>query len=136
MTATTWPRPAPGLLQRLVQGREFRLPPHEGGQPPCRQGLQARAGRAGARQLEHLHGRGQPLDRHRAQGGDMDESFGQSEGGCGQPDTARRGELLHTRCQVRGLTHGRVVHVQVVANRSHHDFPGVESYARLHLQPI
>jgi hypothetical protein len=28
--------PRPGLLQSLVQGRQFRLPPHEGGQPPRR----------------------------------------------------------------------------------------------------
>ena len=59
--------PGPGLLHGLVHGLEFRLPSHEGGQSPRRKRLQARAGRASAHQLAHLHGRRQPLDRHRAQ---------------------------------------------------------------------
>ena len=45
----------PRLLQGLVQGRQLRLPPHKGGQPPRRKRLQARPGRAGAHELTHLH---------------------------------------------------------------------------------
>jgi len=48
--------PGPGLFQGLVQGRELRLPPHEGGQPPRRKRLQARPGRASAHQFAYLHG--------------------------------------------------------------------------------
>ena len=43
------------LRQGLVQDLELCLPPHEGGQPPRRKRLQTRPGRAGARQLTHLH---------------------------------------------------------------------------------
>ena len=68
--------PGPGLFQGLVQGRELRLPPHEGSQPPRRKGLQARAGRTSAHQLTDLHRLGQPLDGHRAQGGNLDPSLG------------------------------------------------------------
>ena len=56
-----------GALQGLVQGLELRLPPDKAGQPTRRKRLQARPGRAGTHQLEHLHGVRQPLDRHRAQ---------------------------------------------------------------------
>ena len=35
-----------------------------------------------------------------------------------------------------GLAHGGVVHVQVVANRPYHDFAGIESHTRLHLQAV
>src|SRR5262249_25553069 len=52
------------------------------------------------------------------------------------PDTARGGELFHTRRQVGGLADGGVIHVQVVTNRSHHDFPRVEPHACLHLQAV
>ncbi len=45
---------------------------------------------------------------------------------------ARRGQLLHAGRQVRGLAHGRVVHVQVVANGPHHHLAGVEADADLH----
>jgi hypothetical protein len=35
-----------------------------------------------------------------------------------------------------GLPHSRVVHVQIIANRPHHNFPGVEPHARLQLQTM
>ena len=92
--------------------------------------------RTGPDQLKDLHRLGEPFDRKRSQGVDLDESLGQSEGGGGQPNTARGGELLHARRQVRGLAHGGVVHVQVVANGPHHDFAGIEPHARLHLQAV
>ena len=133
--ATTWPCPAPARSSACCSAVELLLPSHEAGEPPRRAGLQAPADRTGPDQLKDLHGLGQPLDRKLPQGIDLDQPFGQSEGRRGQPDTARRGELLHARRQVRGLAHGRVVHVQVVANRPHHDFPGVEPHAGLHLQP-
>ena len=128
--------PGPGLLQGLVQGREFRLPPHKGGQPPRRKRLQARAGRASAHQLAHLHGRGQPLDGHRAQGGDLHPPLRQPQGVGRQPNAPGGRQLFHAGRQVRGLADGGVVHVQVVANGPHHDLPGVEADADLHLDPM
>ena len=67
--------PGLGLLQGFVQGRQFRLPPHKGSQPTRRKRLQARTSWAGAHQLAHLHGCGQSLDGHRAQGGDLDPAL-------------------------------------------------------------
>ena len=128
--------PRPGPLQGLLQGRQLLLPSHEAGESPRRAGLQAPPDRTGPDQLKDLHGLRQPLDRKRPQGVDLHQPFGQPQGGGGQPDTARGGELLHARRQVRGLAHGGVVHVQVVANRPHHDFAGVEPHAHLHLQAV
>ena len=128
--------PRPGLLQRLLQGRQLLLPSHEAGEPTRRCGLQAPADRTGPRQLKDLHGLGQPPDGKLSQGVDLHEALGQPEGRGSQPDTPRGRELLHTRGQMRGLADGGIVHMQVVANRPHHDFPGVEPDAHLHLQTV
>ena len=46
-------------------------------------------------------------------------------------------ETLFLACrQVGGLPHGGVVHVQVIADRPHHDFPRIEAHANLHLQVV
>src|SRR5262245_51754059 len=37
---------------------------------------------------------------------------------------------------MRGLAHGGVVHVQVVADDPHHNFSRVEPHPRLHLQAV
>ena len=128
--------PGPGLLQGLVQGREFRLPPHKGGQPSRRKRLQVRAGRAGAHQLAHLHGLGQPLDGHRTQGGDLHPPLRQPQGVGRQPNAPGGRQLFHTGRQVRGLANGGVVHVEIVANGPHHHLPRVQADADLHLQPM
>ncbi len=128
------PRPCP--LQGLVQGREFRLPPHEGGQPPRPQRLQARAGWASAHQLAHLHGIRQALDGHRAQGDDLHQPLRQPQGLGRQPNGAGGRELFHTSRQVRGLADGRVVHVQIVADGAHDHLPRVEADPDLHLEAM
>ena len=53
-----------------------------------------------------------------------------------QQNAARRGELFHAGGQMRGLAHGRVVHVQVIANGAHHHLAAVEAHAHLHQQPL
>ena len=134
-----WPPPGhapPPPAPAPAAGPQLRLPAHEAGEPPRRAGLQTPADRTGPGQLKDLHGLGEPLDGKRPQGGDLDEALGQPEGRRRQPDTAWGGELLHTRGQVRGLAHGGVVHVQVVANRPHDDVAGMEPHARLHLQAV
>ena len=128
--------PRPGLLQRLLQGRQLLLPSHEAGEPTRRCGLQTPADRTGPDQLKDLHGLWQPPDGKPPQGVDLHESLDQPEGRRRQPDTPRGRELLHTRGQMRGLADGGIVHVQVVANRPHHDFPRVEPDAHLHLQTV
>jgi hypothetical protein len=44
--------------------------------------------------------------------------------------------LFHTRRQVRGLPHGGVIHVQIIANSPHHHVPRVEPDAHLQLQAL
>ena len=112
------------LRQRLVQGLELVLPPDKARQPPGGCGLQAPPERTGPHQLKDLHGLDQPLHRHRPQRIHPHQPFHQPEGAGGQPDAPRRGHLFHTRRQDRGLPHGRIVHMQVVANGPHHHFPG------------
>ena len=81
------------LCQRLVQGVEFMLPPDEARQPPCCCSLEAPLQRTGPDQLKHLDGLRQPLDRKWPQGLDLDQPFGQSEGGRCQSHGAWGGEL-------------------------------------------
>ena len=102
------------------------LPPDKAGQATgdCR--LQAAADGTGPDQLKDLHRLRESLDGKRPQGIDLHRALHQPQGGGRQPNAARRGELLHARRQVRGLAHGGVVHVQVVANGAHHHFAGVE----------
>ena len=128
------PRSSP--LQGLLQRHQLLLPPHEAGEPACRTGLQAAADGTGPDQLKDLHRLGESFDGKLPQGVDLDEALSQPERRRGQPDTARGGELLHARRQMRGLAHGGVVHVQVVANGPHHDVAGIEPHPGLHLQTV
>ena len=133
--ATTWPWPAPARSRACCSATSSVLTPDKAGEPARRSGLQAPPERTGPDQLKHLHRLCQPLDRHRPQGRDLDQPFGQPQRRCGQANAARRGQLLHARRQVRGLANRRVVHVQIVANGAHHHFTGVEADADLHLAP-
>jgi len=90
----------------------------------------------GRRQLEHLDRLGEPLDRHRAERGDLDEALAEVERLGSEPDAAGCRELLHAGGQVRGVPHGRVVHAQVAADRADHDVAGIEADADLHLKAL
>src|SRR5713226_8510438 len=85
----------------------------EGGQTPGRRGLQARAYRARPGQLEDLGGRRQPLDRDCPERLDSDETLRKVQRVRRQQNRARVGHLLHARGEVRSLSHGGVIHVQV-----------------------
>ena len=122
------------LRHRLVYGVKLLLPPHEGRESPGGRRLQAPAEVTGAHQVKDLDGLDQPLHRHRPQGGDLHQALHQTEGRRRQPDAAGGGQLLHARSQVGGLPHGRVIHVQVVANGPHHHFPRIEAHAHAQLQ--
>src|SRR5262252_6132964 len=84
-------RPRQGLLHDL----QLRLPSHKGRQPAGGLGLKASVQPTGPHQRKDLDGLGQPLDRKLPQGVDLHQPFGKSQGGRGQPNTARSGELLH-----------------------------------------
>src|SRR5262245_4984097 len=80
--------PRPGPLECLLQRRQLLLPSHEAREPARRAGLQASAHGTSPHELKDLHGLWQAFDRKSSQRVDLDQPFRQSEGGCGQPDTA------------------------------------------------
>jgi len=88
------------------------------------------------RAVEHLDRFAEPLDRHRAERGDLDEALGQVQRLGGKPDAAGRRQLLHACRQVRRLAHGGVVHAEIAADRAHHDLSGVDADADLHLHAL
>ena len=128
--------PQAGPVEGAAELLQLRVPADEAREPPPRRGLEAGAGGAGPHQLEHLDRLAEPLDRHRAERGDLDEALGQVQRLGGEPDAAGRRELLHARRQVRGLAHGGVVHAEIAADRAHHDLAGVEADADLHLHAL
>jgi hypothetical protein len=125
-----------GAVEGASELLQLRVPADEAREPPPRRGLETGAGGAGPHQLEHLDRLAEPLDRHRAERGDLDEALGQVQRLGGEPDAAGRRELLHARGQVRGLAHGGVVHAEIAADRAHHDLSGVDADADLHLHAL
>ena len=123
----------PSLRQCLRQRRQLLIASDKARQPTRHSGLQAAMDGGGPDQLGDLDGLGETLDRDRSQGVDPYGTLDQLQGGCGHANRPRRCQLLHACCQVRGLAHRRVVHVQVVADSAYHHVPGVEADAQLHL---
>ena len=98
--------------------------------------LQPRAHRGGTQQLEHLARLRNPLDRDHAERLHLDEPICQPHRLACQPGHARRRELLHPRCEMRRLSHRRVVHAQIAADGAHHYLAGVDADADLDLDPV
>ena len=134
--ATTWPWPAPARPGPAAGPRAPVCRPTKRVSPRPPRPASAAGCALGPDQLKDLHRLRQPLDRHRPQRVDLDQALDQPQRRGGEQDAARRGQLLHARRQVRGLPHGRVVHVQVVADRPHHHLAGVEPDADLHREPV
>ena len=128
--------PRTGRCQRLRQRRDLGLPADKAGEAARHCRLQGAAQRTGADQFKHLHGLRDALDRDRTQGSDPHQALDQPQDAGGQSDTARAGQLLHARRQMRRLPHGGVVHVQVVADRPHHHFSRVEAHPDAQLQAV
>ena len=102
------------LVESLAEMDELLAAPHEAGEASCGCRLKARARRRWPRQLEDIDRGRQPLDRDRADRDDLDEPLGEPQRLAGQPRRARGRELLHARGEVRGLTHRRVIHAQML----------------------
>ena len=122
----------PGTLQGLDECREFRLPADKTRQAPRHPGLESTPQRTRPDQLEDLDGFRQPLHRDGSQGRDLHQPLHQPQGVGRQEDAPRGGELFHAGREMRRLAHGRVIHVQIIADRPHHDCAGVEAHAHLH----
>src|SRR4030095_5749149 len=124
------------LLERAPESLHLGAPAHESGESPLCRRLESRTRRADSDQLVDLERLSQALDGHQAKGPDLDIAFDELEGAGGEPAASRRGELLHPRGQVYRLPDRRVVHVQIAADRPHHDLSRVESDSALHVEPL
>ena len=112
-----------GQRVRLAQRLDLRLAPHEARERPRGEGLEAWSAGTRPHQLKDLQRLSQPPDRCRAERFDLDHLLGEPEGLRRQEDAPRRGQLFHTGRQMRGLPDGRVIHMQIVADRPDHHFP-------------
>jgi hypothetical protein len=121
-----------GTLQGLAKSREFRLPADKTRQSSRHPGLESPPERTRADQLKDLYWFRQPLHRDGSQGRDLHQPLHQPEGVGRQEDAPSGGELFHAGREMRCLAHGRVIHVQIIADRPHHDCAGVETDAHLH----
>ena len=86
---------------------------------------------AGSGERIDLHGVGQALDRDRSPCHDLYVTFGALKRGGGKQDGAGRRHLLHTGREMRRLTDGGVVHVQVGPDGADDDVARVEAHADL-----
>ena len=123
--------PGGRALKRLAQLLHLAVPADERGQPPGGRRLQPRPNRSRSGHLVDLDGRAQALDRHRAERCHSDVALGQSERLGGQEDRSGCGHLLHPTRQMGRLPDGRVIHVQVVADRADHHLARVQPHSDL-----
>src|SRR5262249_53383030 len=87
-------------------------------------------------QFEDLDWFDKPLDRHRAERNDLNQTLAQAPCFGAEPDATRNRELLHACCQVRSPSHRGVVHPEIGTDRTHHDVSGVEPNADLQLYAL
>ena len=121
----------PRALERLAEGVDLRLAPHEMGEPAGRRGLHARAHQPDPGDLVHVHRGVEPLDGQRAQRLDLNEALRQAQRVRGNQDGPRQRRLFHPRGKVRGLADGGVVHPEVAADGAHDDLARIEAHANL-----
>jgi len=118
--------------QGLVHRVKFQLPSYKGCEAPCGCSLEAAAERTGPDQLEDLDGLRQPLHGNGPQSGHLHQSLYEPEGVGRQEGTPRMRQLFHMGSQMHRLTNGRVIHVQIIADRAHHHLTGIEPDPHLH----
>ncbi len=124
------------LLQRPRQLIHFGIAADEAGEPAGRRRLEPRAHRSGPHELEDLDGRFQAPDRNRPDGSDLYVPLGETERRRGEQRRTGLGHLLHPRGEMGGLPDGRVIHVEIAADGSDHNLPGVEPDPDLNRHPV
>src|SRR4030095_1588730 len=87
-------------IEGVSEVLKLRVPADEAREPSARRGREAGAGGAGSHQLEHLDRLCEPLDRHRAERGDLDEALAEVERLGSETDAAGVREMLHAGCRV------------------------------------
>src|SRR3984893_12546283 len=125
-----------GTRERPGEGRKLTLPSNESGEPSRSGGLESSRARARADHLVDFDGLLQPLHRHEAQRPHLEKSLHETQRVHRKSDSARRGELLHSRGQVRRLAHGGVIHAQIAADGADHDLTRIQSDADLHFDAV
>ena len=101
---------------------EIALAADELCKPSRRRGLESRVRRAGARDLVHLDGLGQPFQGRGPKRLRFDIALSQLQRGGRHENGAGCGHLLHAGGQVCRLAHGRVVHVKIASDGAHNNF--------------
>ena len=135
-TATTWPCPAPACARAWCRAASSVCRPTKRVSP--RAAAPAGACGPGRRPTSSntSTGSGSPLTGTGPRAVTWTNPSASRRVVGGQPNAPGGRQLLHAGRQVRGLAHGRVVHVQVVADGPHHHLPGVEPDADLHLDAM
>jgi hypothetical protein len=125
-----------GGPEHQAQLFQLGIAPHEPCETSGRGGVEPRAQRAGRDHLEDVDRRVEALDRHRPEGLDLDEALRDSKGVGRQQDGTGVGKLLHAGGEVRGLSDGRVIHVEVAADGADDDLSGIQADPDLHLDAM
>ena len=112
------PVSGPRPFQSLDQGRQLCVAADEASEPAGRGRLQAPPDATRADQLKDVYRRGDALDRHGAQRGDLHVPLGQTQRRLGQQNRARQGHLLHAGGEVGGLAHRCVIRVEIADRKS------------------
>src|SRR5262245_5670557 len=128
--------PFAGSFERAPQVLDLHVSTDEPGEALYRGGTQPRAEGFGPDQLVGLDRIDDPLQRHGPERCNLDEALGEPEGVRGDECRAWASELLHASGQMSGLTHRRVVHVEIAADRADDDLARIESDANLDIEAL
>ena len=120
------PLSRPRQLERLPQQPQVLIPPDIRRQSACNRRVEPAARGQFPHDLERADGFGLALDSRAPRSVIFEVVRRRPLRPIGDVDRARRRPLLHARGQVHGVTHGGVVHRQVVADPSDDDAAGVQ----------
>jgi hypothetical protein len=115
-----------GSRERLAKLVQLGLAADEPREPAHGRRVEPRAEHPHPGQFVHVHRDVQSLHRHRPERLDLYVAFGQPQRIRGQERAPGVRELLHPGGEVCGLPDRGVVHVEVAADRPHHDLARVE----------
>jgi hypothetical protein len=125
-----------GELLDAAKVLQLGIPPDKSGQAATGGCLQARTRRTCSRHLVDLDGVGEPLYWHGAERLHGNVTFHQLQGPRRQENGTWARQLLHSRCEVRGLSDGGVVRAQVVADGAHDHLARIESNSDLSIHAM
>ena len=128
--------PLADMHQSFLQSLHLHVAPHKAGQATGSSRLESTAHEPRAGQLIDIDGLGQSLDRHFSQSPDLNVTLGQTQRIGGHKHAAGIGELLHSGGQVRRLSDGRVLHIEIVADGAHHHLARMETDTDVHREAL